>query len=259
MATCDEIEDALACMECCDALETHLEYCEHDDCGVFETYWRTRHRVEAGVSDDWLAPGRAAMVAMMTAEAWMHEHHDHRIVHDNPATLDVTDQGTQPALARVDGICEARGAALAGPLSAERMADLARQRLARLTANRRAPAAPPATEGYQPDPPPWWEIHGPAGLVELHVEMTLREVLRRAERLANIDADPEALEWERLREHNVDELHAARTLLWAASDWLETDDVLGLVATAARQMEWSHRRARDLFSDLLDGNGKPER
>ena len=60
------------------------------------------------------------------------------------------------------------------------------------------------------------------GLVELHVEMTLREVLRRAERSANIDADPEALEWERLREHNVDELQAARTLLWAASDWLPT-------------------------------------
>ena len=97
------------------------------------------------------------------------------------------------------------------------------------------------------------------GLVELHVEMTLREVLRRAERSANIDADPEALEWERLREHNVDELQAARTLLWAASDWLEADDVLGLVATAAHRMEWSHRRARDLFSELLGGNEEPER
>ena len=125
MATCDEIEEALACMECCDALETHLEYCEPDDCGVFETYWRTRYRVEAGVCDDWLAPDRAAMVVMMTAEPWMHEHHDHRIVHDDPATLDVTDQGTQPALARVDGISEARGARPAGPLTAERMADLA--------------------------------------------------------------------------------------------------------------------------------------
>ena len=30
MATCDEIEEALACMQCCNALETHLEYCEPD-------------------------------------------------------------------------------------------------------------------------------------------------------------------------------------------------------------------------------------
>ena len=103
------------------------------------------------------------------------------------------------------------------------------------------------------------EIHGPVGLVKLHAELTVREVLRRGERLASIDADPQALEWELLREHNIDELQAARTLLWAASDWQEADDVLGLVATAAHPMGGPHRRARDLFSELLGGDGGPER
>ena len=258
MATCDEIEEALECMECCDALETHLEYCEPDECGVFETYWRTRYRVEAGECDDWLAPGRAAMVVMLTAEPWMHEHHDHRIVHDDPATLDVTDQGPQPALPRVVSISEARSARPPAPLTYERMADLARQRLVNLTADRTTPAAPPPAAVDRLDPPRWWEIDGPVGLVELHAVLTVREVLRRGERLASIDADPEALEWAMLREHNIDELQAARTLLWAASDWLEADDVLDLVATAAHRMGWSHLRARDLFSELLGGDGEPE-
>ena len=57
-----------------------------------------------------------------------------------------------------------------------------------------------------------------------------------------------------LREHGIDELQAARALLWVASEWLEADDVLDLVATAARRMGWSHLRARDLFSEML-GDG----
>ena len=95
--------------------------------------------------------------------------------------------------------------------------------------------------------------------MELHAELTVREVLRRGEHLAKIDADSEALEWEAQREHNVDELQAARALLWAASDWLEADDVLDMVATAAHRMGWSHLRARDLFSELLGNDGEPER
>ena len=260
MATCDEIEEALACMECCDALETHLEYCEPDECGVFETYWRTRYRVEAGDCDDWLAPGRAAMVVMMTAEPWMHEHHDHRIVHDDkPITLSATDQRPEPPLARAVSITEARAAKPPPPLTHERMAGLARDRLRRLTAARGTPttkATAVATD--QPEPPRWWEIDGPSGLVELHAELTVREVLRRGEHLAKIDADSEALEWAAQREHNIDEQQVARTLLWAASDWLEPDDVLDLVATAAHRMGWSHLRARDLFSELLSRDGEPE-
>ena len=114
-----------------------------------------------------------------------------------------------------------------------------------------------AVTAEQPEPPLWWEIHGPSGLVGLHAELTVQEVLRRGEHLARIDADSEALEWEALREHNVDELQAARSLLWVASDWLEADDVLDLVAAAVHRMGWSHLRARDLFSELL-GNDEGE-
>jgi len=266
MATCDEIEEALACMQCCDALETHLEYCQPNECGVFETYWRTRYRVEAGECDDWLAPGRTAMVVMMTAEPWMHEHHDHRIVHDNKAiTLSATYQPPKPPPASVaSSTAEAWAEESCPPLTYERMAGLARDRLRRLKAARGTPttktaAVTAAVEVEQPEPPLWWEIHGPSGLVELHAELTVREVLSRGEHLAKIDADPEAVEWEALREHNVDELQAARTLLWTASDWLEVDDVLDLVAAAAHRMGWSHLRARDLFSELVGNDGEPER
>ena len=83
MATYDEIEEALDCMECCDALEVHLKYCEPDECGVFEACWRTKARVEAGDHCDWRSPARMAMAVMMTAESWMRECHDHRVVHKN--------------------------------------------------------------------------------------------------------------------------------------------------------------------------------
>lgn len=92
MATYDEIEEALECMGCCDALEEHLRYCEPDECGVFETYWRTRYRIEAGDHNDWRSPARMAMAMMMTAESWMHESHDHRVVHGNgPGQRDVVE------------------------------------------------------------------------------------------------------------------------------------------------------------------------
>ena len=246
MATRDEIEDALACADCCDVVEDHLRHCEPDECGVVESYRRVMARVEAGDHADWRSPARSAMTVMMTAEPWMHEHHDHRVVHDDkPITLDdVMDQRPRSAPAR------------------EWMAHLARERLARLKAARTTPAAtstPVVVD--RPDPPLWWEIDGPAGLVELHAELTVREVLRRGERLANINADSEALEWAAQREHGIDELQAARVLLWAASDWLEPDDVLDLVATAARRMGWSHLRARNLFATLLgprNGTGESE-
>ena len=240
MATRDEIEAALACERCCDVAEAHLRDCEPDDCGVVGAYRRVLARVEAGEHDDWRAPGRAAMTAMMAAEAWMHESHDHRVVH-----LDI------------DDTLDRR------PLSApgrERLAQLARDRLARLKTGRTTPArAATAVAVDQPDPPLWWEIDGPAGLVELHAMLTVREVLRRGEHLVNIEPGAESAGWAVLREHNIDELLAARVLLWAASDWLEADDVLGLVATAARRMGWSHLRAQDLFSGLLGGDGAPER
>ena len=48
-----------------------------------------------------------------------------------------------------------------------------------------------------------------------------------------------------------DEATAARSLLGAASGWLEVDQVLDLVALAAAEMGWSHVPARELFSELL--------
>ena len=162
MATCDEIEEALECMECCDALETHLEYCEPDECGVFEAYWRTRYRVEAGECDDWLAPGRAAMVVMMTAEPWMHEHHDHRIVHDDPATLDVKDHGPQPALRPRESASlrrAVRGLRRRSPMSGWLIWPVSVWSGSPRTAQ--TPPAPPATAVDRLDPPRWWEIDGP--------------------------------------------------------------------------------------------------
>ena len=138
MATRDEIEDALACADCCDVVEDHLRHCEPDECGVVESYRRVMARVEAGDHADWRSPARSAMTVMMTAEPWMHEHHDHRVVHDDkPITLDdVMDQRPRSAPAR------------------EWMAHLARERLARLKAARTTPAAtstPVVVD--RPDPP----------------------------------------------------------------------------------------------------------
>ena len=235
--------------------EEHLRHCAPDECGVAESYRRVLERIEAGDHDDWGAPGRAAMAAMMTAEPWMHEHHDHRIVHDDETP--VTDQQPEPALAGVVSIAEARSARPPPPLTDERIAGLARDRLVRLKEARPTTSttlAPATATADEPEQPLWWEIDGPAGLVELHAMLTVREVLRRGEHLVNIEPGDESPEWSVLREHGIDELQAARALLWAASEWLEPDDVLDLVATAAHRMGWSHLRARDLFSQML-GDG----
>lgn len=105
------------------------------------------------------------------------------------------DQPPEPALASVVSITEARTAKPLPPLTHERMAALARDRLRRLTAARGAPAtkttAVAAEQPEQPELPLWWEIHGPSGLVELHAELTVGEVLRRGERPAKIDANLE--------------------------------------------------------------------
>ena len=252
MVTRDEIEDALGCDRCATVAEDHLRRCEPVECGVAESYRRVLERIEAGDHDDWGAPGRAAMAAMMTAEPWMHEHHDHRIVHDDETP--VTDQQPEPALAGVVSIAEARSARPAPPLTDERIAGLARDRLVRLKEARPTTSTTPAAATDEPEPPLWWEIDGPAGLVELHAMLTVRggPAPRRAP--GQHRARDESPEWAVLREHGIDELQAARALLWAASEWLEADDVLDLVATAARRMGWSHLRARDLFSQML-GDG----
>ena len=52
-----------------------------------------------------------------------------------------------------------------------------------------------------------------------------------------------------------DEATSARSLLGAASGWLEVDQVLDLVALAAAEMGWSHIPARELFSELLARTG----
>ena len=60
------------------------------------------------------------------------------------------------------------------------------------------------------------------------------------------------------REHNVDEQQAARSLLWAASDWLEADDVLGPGRYRGTPDGMVALRARDLFSELLGVLDVPE-
>ena len=127
MATYDEIEEALECMGCCDALEEHLRYCESDECGVFETYWRTRARIEAGDHWDWRSPARMAMAVMMIAESWMHECHDHRVVHRNaPVKLNMVEPDQTSVVEVPDH---------------DLMQRLARERLVRLKESRRPSGA----------------------------------------------------------------------------------------------------------------------
>ena len=232
MAAYDEIEEALGCMECRDALELHLEYCEPGECGVVEAFRRTRARVEAGEHRDASSPARMAMAAMVTAECWMHEFHDHDAHRSDLVKLRAAESDQTP----VEGV-----------LDRDLVQRLARERLVRLRQSRR----PSADAQRCATSPRWWAAQGPAGLLGVHAELTALEALRRAEHLASLDPADDASQWSLLRGDGVDEQQAARVLLWVASGWLDTDDLLELVAVAARRMGWSHLPARDLFAELL--------
>ena len=71
MATTSEIDDALECSDCNDALDRHLDRCRPTECGVVNA-WAIYST----------APRASAMEAMMTAAGGTHESHDHRIMHD---------------------------------------------------------------------------------------------------------------------------------------------------------------------------------
>ena len=242
MAAYDEIEEALGCMECRDALELHLEYCEPGECGVVEAFRRTRARVEAGEHRDFGSPARMAMAAMVTAECWMHEFHDHDVHRKDPVQLNVVESAQTPP---------------AGVLGNDLVQRLARERLVRLKESR-SPSAGAQSSAVSLR---WWVAQGPAGLLGVHAELTALEALRRGEHLVSLDPVGDASQWSVSRGDGVDEQQAARALLWAASGWLEPDDLLDLVAVAARRMGWSHLPARDLFAELLlpptDGDSGP--
>ena len=217
-----EIDAALECRECVNVLEDHLKHCEVDDCGVVETYWRIKGRIEAGYWDDWRSLARASMVVMMTAESWMHEYHDHRVEHnDEEWELDAT--GDRRALQR-----------------------LARGRLGRL--KRGCGAAPAVVES---PPVERWVTDGPQDLRELHNELTALEIVRRAEHLASLGWPADIPEWDAVNDHGVEERQAARVLVWAASEWLGINDLLDVVVFAARRVGWADLSAYELFSELV--------
>ena len=82
MATTDEIDQALECGDCNDALEWHLQRCRPTECGVVNAW-----------AIDTVAPRRSAMAAMMASAADTHESHDHRVAHDPPIPDHELDDG----------------------------------------------------------------------------------------------------------------------------------------------------------------------
>ena len=137
------------------------------------------------------------------------------------------------------------------PMSSDVMRQLARERLEALRAA--TPEGPPGRAEPRPGGPR--RVHeAPAGLRDLHVELSALEILRRGE--ASVDmgwpADsPPGSAQRKFEAAADDEATAARSLLWAASGWLEVDQVLDLAALAAAKIGWSHVPARELFSELL--------
>lgn len=95
-----------------------------------------------------------------------------------------------------------------------------------------------------------WPADGPPGLRRVHTELSALQVVRRAELLIGLGYPEDSL----YRDPDVnspDELEAARLLLWTASGWMDTDNVLDLVAVAAIGRRWSEVPASELFAELL--------
>ena len=137
------------------------------------------------------------------------------------------------------------------PLSSDVMRRLARERLAALRGSSQQGSPAPAE-------PRWLGLRrvreAPAGLRELHAELTALEIVRRGEASVKMRWPANSPPGSAQREFEAaadDEATAARSLLGAASGWLEVDQVLDLVALAAAEMGWSHVPARELFSELL--------
>ena len=132
------------------------------------------------------------------------------------------------------------------PMSSDVMRQLARERLAALRAA--------TSEGPSGRAGPRRVHEAPAGRRDLHVELSALEILRRGEASVDMGWPADSPQGSAQREFEAaadDEATAARSLLWAASGWLEVDQVLDLAALAAAKMGWSHVPARELFSELL--------
>ena len=95
-----------------------------------------------------------------------------------------------------------------------------------------------------------WPADAPPGLRQVHTELPALQAMRRAELLIALGYPEDSL----YRDPDVnspDELEAARLLLWTASGWMDTDNVLDLVAVAAIGRDWSEVPASELFAELL--------
>ena len=142
-------------------------------------------------------------------------------------------------------------------LSNDDMRRLARERLAALrTSSQQGSPAPaePRTLG------PGWTHEAPAGLRELHIDLSALEILRRGKSSVKMGWPADSPPGSAQREFEAaadDETRAARSLVWAASGWLEVDGLLDLVALAAAAMGWSHVPAGELFLELLSDT-RPE-
>ena len=137
------------------------------------------------------------------------------------------------------------------PLSYDDMCRLARERLAALRATSQhgshAPAEPRQL-GLR------WVNEAPSGLRELHIELSALQIVRRGE--ASVDmgwpADsPQGSAQRVFAAAADDETRTARSLLSAASGWLQVDELRNLVALAAGAKGRSHVPARRLLSELL--------
>ena len=137
------------------------------------------------------------------------------------------------------------------PLSSDVMRRLARERLAALRGSSQQGSPAPA----EPHRLGLGRVHeAPAGLRDLHIELTALEIVRRGEASVKMGWPANSPPGSAQREFEAaadDEATSARSLLGAASGWLEVDQVLDLVALAAAEMGWSHVPARELFSELL--------
>ena len=137
------------------------------------------------------------------------------------------------------------------PLPNDDMRRLARERLAALrTSSQQGSPAPAEPRRLGPG----WMHEAPAGLRELHIELSALQILRRGKSSVKMGWPADSPPGSAQREFEAaadDETRAARSLLSAASGWLEVDQMLDLVVLAAAEMGWSHVPARELFFELL--------
>ena len=137
------------------------------------------------------------------------------------------------------------------PLSYDDVCRLARERLAALRATSRQGSHAPA-DLHQLGL--GWVNEAPAGLRELHIELSALQIVRRGESAVDMGKPADSPQGSAQRVFEAvadDETRAARSLLSAASSWLGVNELLDLVALVAAAKGRCHVLARRLFSELL--------